>query len=92
MNTIVTLTPVLITKKKCTSAHHCTAGCAVSIFILITINCTANAQHPFISYDINKINVLFYPYIHTRDGYRLFWVTFRKNNVELYYIVSLLTT
>jgi hypothetical protein len=34
------------------------------------------------------MNVLFYPYIRTRDGYRMFWETFRKNGVQLSFIIN----
>jgi hypothetical protein len=42
------LTPVLINTKKCTSAQHYTAGCAVSIFILVKRNCKRIAQRTLI--------------------------------------------
>jgi hypothetical protein len=71
------------------TALHCTAGCAVSIFILIKLNCTRIAQRTLILSNSKKMNVLFYPYICARDGYRIFWETFPKNDVQLYYIISL---
>jgi hypothetical protein len=52
-------------------------------------------MHSVHSFHMILIKSMFYfihTCIHTRDGYRLFGETFPKNNVELYYIVNLLTT
>jgi hypothetical protein len=42
-----------------------------------TLNCTANKQRTLILYNREKMNVLFYPYIRTRDEYRILG-NFRK--------------
>jgi hypothetical protein len=35
------------------------------------------------------MNVLFYPYIRTRHGCRIVWEAFRRNDVQLYYIINI---
>jgi hypothetical protein len=63
---------------------HVTAQLAVQLraylifIIIIKINCTQNAHSKLISCAINKMNVLFYPYIHTRYGCINFWETFAR--------------